>query len=106
MVQLSKQHAAFIELVAHGSKNQVKALMLTMSTDQLKLICSILTNIRFKVIPTSEADKRTLQRKSKIILEVIDKSTSTTHMNRKEILSNEPTLMKFVAKLFLDYINE
>ena len=72
---LVKTQLAFLELLATSQRKQAWALISTMTKSQLNAICEVLINIRFGNITINEKDKKKLQRKKNVIVQLTSKTT-------------------------------
>ena len=99
---LVKTQLAFLELLATSQTKQAQALISTMTKSQLNAICDVLINIRFGNIMINKKDKKKLQRKKNVIVQLTSKTTGANV--RKALIVKEVVLILTIIKSILPKI--
>ena len=75
MSQLIRKHFDYIRLlITTASRTQRKALLKTITNDQLKAVVEIVVNLLNKVIPISPRDKSKLKSNRRFIRQIADRA--------------------------------
>ena len=94
-----RTHLGIVELLATAPKPQVKAIIQTLTKDQINAICEGIINIRYGNVSLEENDKKKLHRKRVIICKI---TTRTIRLKlQRKLLEKDIPLIIFISKLLL-----
>lgn len=97
------KHLHFLNLLYNTHLDQQKALLHTSSLLQIAIICEILLNIVNGTIELNDELKKYMNKKKKIIYQLLDKKVS--RKRKKNILKRNLPLLKIILQSVIGFIN-
>lgn len=85
----------FLEITSGSDKKQALSLLEVINDKQVKVICEILLNIRYGIIPLSDAEKKMLKRNKTLIMTLTTKG-STLKSRKLTVVKNKVIVWKIL----------
>ena len=102
MVELIKQQGQFLKLVVHTTPAQRKALLQTITRQQLKAVCQIAYNILRFTIKLNSSEKARLKRHKRFVHLLGNKKIG--YFQKKEAIGQNPRTVYTLIKIALVYL--
>ena len=98
MMSIPNPCSHFLNLLDSTHTTQQRALIKTLSPEQLRTLCEILLNIVEGTLDISSYVKNYFKRKSRVIKRLLNKNTSKK--NKQSLLLKNIKLLKYIIKTF------
>lgn len=104
MSERIRNNLSLLEFLSTCSNSQLKSVIPTLSSEQLKVLTEVFLNLQFGLIPVPEDKLTYLQNKKTVIRTITSKSTSQSE--RKELFHKNSALICSVLKFSLKEIKQ
>lgn len=85
----------FLEITSGSDKKQALSLLEVINDKQVKVICEILLNIRYGIIPLNDVEKKMLKRNKTLIMTLTTKG-STLKSRKLTVVKNKVIVWKIL----------